>query len=102
MQHYVYDVSHALTQGIRIRKLERAIDPQAEKTTASYCPIPKYKPHVWHILGRDWYPTREEAIAVANDRRQRAIRAAERKIAKLQAMTFDDCPNLPTTTEPPC
>ncbi len=102
MQHYVYDVSHALTQGIKIRKLERAIDPQAEKRTVSYNENPKYKWHVYCIPGKDWYPTREEAIAVANDRRQRAIRAAERKIAKLQAMTFDDCPNLPTTTEPPC
>jgi hypothetical protein len=101
MQHHVYDVSHALTQGIRIRKLERAIDPQAIKGTVSYCSNPKYKWHVCCILGKDWYPTREEAIAVANDRRQRAIRAAERKIAKLQAMTFDDCPDLPTT-EPPC
>jgi hypothetical protein len=25
MQHYVYDVSHALTQGIRIRKLKKQL-----------------------------------------------------------------------------
>jgi hypothetical protein len=100
MQRHVYDISHALTQGIKIRKLERAIDPQAVKGTVSYCPNPKYESHVFRILGKDWFPTREEAIAVANDRRQRAIKAAKHKIAKLQAMTFDDCPDLPATEEP--
>ena len=99
MQRHVYDISHCLTQGIKVRELQKAIDPQAERRTVSYCPSPKFKSHVCYIPGRDWCPTREEAIAVACRKRERAITAAYRKIAKLQAMKFD-CPDLPTTDLP--
>lgn len=96
MQHHVYDISHCLTKGIKIRKLEKAIDPQAVKKVVHFYLTPERRRGAYCISVRDWYSTKEEAIAVANERRRRAIRAAERKIVKLEAMTFDYCLDLPT------
>ena len=40
--------------------------------------------------GNDWHRTREEAIARAEEMRGRAIESARKRIAKLEAMNFDE------------
>lgn len=41
-------------------------------------------------MDRDFFRTREDAVAEAERRRERKIKSTERKLAKLKAMTFKE------------
>jgi hypothetical protein len=94
MQHHVYDTSHALTTGIKIRKLRHAVDPDAVKTRAYYEDGPSWRSPINRIHPSRWHTTKAEAIADAEALRNKKIASLEKKLAKLRAMTFD-APDLP-------
>lgn len=89
MQHHVYDTSHALTTGIKIRKLRSPVDPGAAMGMVFY-----FNPYQSSISANRWHTTRDKAIADAEALREKKIASLEKQLAKLRAMTFDP-PDLP-------
>ncbi len=82
-----YLTSHALTEGIVLRTVEDCFDTSrvdvANSGGSGEC---YFKP--------DWHRSSEEALARAEEMRQKAIAETEKKLRRLRAMTF----TVPTET----
>lgn len=80
----IYVTKYALTKGI--------YTAEADVNDRGFAVVKGARFHLdtyLHGEGREWCRTEADAISVAEKMRDKAIKDAERKIAKLKAMTFD-------------
>ena len=77
----VFITKYALTDGIVEKDAELCDDNKMIKVKEKGC-------FVTYFHGEDWHRTRESAVKRAEIMRDRAIKSAEKKIAKLKNLQF--------------
>lgn len=85
MTHKLYITKNALSGGIVVRELlSMDLDGWARVSWPGW-----FNNEAWFRIGKDAHETRAAAENAFENMRASAIRAAERKLAKLRAMKFE-------------